>query len=762
MQVRTLLTLGKKKVIGNRQCILSLYRKYSNVQSRKAEDQLLRQIFDDQNIAVNQITKRNGIQGVGLFRNHFLSDKDTGFLRLAETASEKCKAVIEDLLLEDTEDGSIVVSKFDRISNLLCSVIDLFEFVRCAHPDKMVVMKAEEAYSYLFELMNTLNTHQGLYEKLKCSLQQTPTLKDTDPEAYTVGRVFLQDFEKSGVNLESSKRNSFVKKSSESATLGRAFFNNSMNRPQRYLTISKQRLAGSDPYFVRSLFKKDKNFIMIPTVGYEGTQALISVANPDVRKEIYMEGHKGTVEEVELLNSYLRSKAEVAKLVGKNSFADLQLIDKMANAPKHVVEFLENLSLKNSSVLKKILNNLALMKKKELNLNFLPSFDVWDREYYTARYKQSLINQKPSLNPSITNYRRFFSVGTVIQGLSRLFSSLYGLRFVPADISPGEVWHPDVNKVNVYNENDHVMGVIYFDLFARTGKTDGAAHFTIRSSRELDLTSFDDSISLGFDDATNIRVKDNKRYQIPVISLLCNFVRSSGMDPTFLDLWDVKTLFHEMGHAMHSILGHTKYQNLAGTRCATDFVELPSIIMEFFMSNPAVLPLYARYEGTEIPLPVQVLNHHNMVENSSAPLDLQSQICMAMVDQLFHSKVVLDPSFNSIDEVTNVTRKFSGFESAPPAAWYLQFSHLYGYSATYYSYIFDTVLASLIFSKLFAGNPLSREAGEKFRKAILRWGGSRSPWECVAEALEQPILATGGEEAMRRIGSEGIKATSTF
>ncbi|WBW71059.1 mitochondrial intermediate peptidase Oct1 [Schizosaccharomyces osmophilus] len=719
-----------------------------------SEDQLIKDVFD-QKCYGNTSKYANKLEQVGLFKNQFLLDKDQGFIRLAETASMNCKKLIEEILNDDNNNTLNIIRCFDRISNLLCSVIDLLEFVRCSHPQMETIVKAEEAYNFLFELMNILNTHQGLYNKLGKSVSLSPSLAKLDPEAYNVAKVFLQDFEKSGVNLDDSSRNKFVKQSMESSTLGRKFFNRSMNRPQRYISVPLDLLKGSDPYFVGSVFDEKEKVALIPTVGYEGAQALVSIANSEVRKQIYIQGHHGTDQDISLFELYVSSKNKLANVVGKNSFAELQLLDKMARSPNCVINFLENLSKENLPKVRQIHSLFSGMKQMDLGLAARPEIHIWDREYYVTRYKQQLFQRKSFLSSSVNYQRDYLTVGTVIQGLSRLFNSLYGLRFVPAEVMPGEIWDSDVRKLNVMDEKNSLIGVIYFDLFTRPGKTDGAAHFTIRSSRELDNVSINDSLSLGFSDYISEK-NQQTAYQIPIISLLCNFQKSNDNNASCLDLWDVKTLFHEMGHAMHSILGRTKYQNLAGTRCATDFVELPSIIMEHFMASSEVLPLYARHYQSDKPFPSQILEHYNQVEDSCVALDQQSQICMSMIDQIFHSDAVSKSDFNSIDIVHQISNRFSGFESVPKTSWHLQFSHLYGYSATYYSYLFDTALASLIFRKLFSKNPLKREAGEKFRNTILKWGGSRNPWECIAEALEDPVYAEGGEKAMQRIANNAF------
>ncbi len=190
--------------------------------------------------------------------------------------------------------------------------------------------------------------------------------------------------------------------------------------------------------------------------------------------------------------------------------------------------------------------------KESLQIN------AWDKEYYSERYIQSM-------SPSRHQHPLFpyFSAGTILQGLSRLFKTLYGLSFEPVNLRPGEVWHPDVRKLNVVDEKEGVIGVIYCDLFSRPGKPPSAAHYTVRCSRRIDNddaqgdllpASWDWSKGMtGEEDTAGVVIPGNDgRYQLPIVVLTTDFQRPSVEDgPSCLVWQEVETLFHEMGHAIH-------------------------------------------------------------------------------------------------------------------------------------------------------------------------------------------------------------------
>jgi len=194
------------------------------------------------------------------------------------------------------------------------------------------------------------------------------------------------------------------------------------------------------------------------------------------------------------------------------------------------------------------------------------------------------------------------------------------------------------------------------------------------------------------------------------------------------------------------MIGRTEYQNVAGTRCATDFVELPSILMEHFLNSPKVLSLFEAEESSNVR---QIGNHHNDPCHS---IDTYSQILLAAVDQIYHSPAVLDPSFNSTDELAKLHDTRGLIPHVPGTSFQTQFGHLFGYGATYYSYLFDRAIASRVWRNVFSNDPLNRETGEKYKREVLRYGGGRDPWKMVSALLDSPELEIGDAEAMREVG----------
>ena len=439
---------------------------------------------------------------------------------------------------------------------------------------------------------------------------------------------------------------------------------------------------------------------------------------------------------------------------------------------EHVLRFLEASLAYTRPYARSALLTLSQRKQNHLQLNSLPIIQAWDRDYYCPPEEPAPPVPLPPLTP-----------GTVFMALSRLFKHLYGVTLRPTDAAHGELWHKDVRKLEVVDENLGVLGWIYADLFARRGKSGGAAHYTVRCSRRTDDDDptadnipspyMDESVrlSLEFEKEHRSRLRGiDGEHQLPVVVLLCEFMPPSVLKGASTLQWhEVQTLFHEMGHAMHckhgsttceivislcflAMIGRTDYHNVSGTRCATDFVELPSILMEHFLSSPTVLALFDSDSG-----PFTVARAGNHHRDPCHSIDTHTQILLACLDQAYHSPLALDSSFNSTQVYAELQQRLGLIPPIPGTSWQTQFGHLYGYGATYYSYLFDRAIASKVWTSIFSSDPLSREAGEKFKNEVLKYGGGKDPWSMVSSLLAAPELESGDAAAMTEVGSWRIE-----
>ena len=130
--------------------------------------------------------------------------------------------------------------------------------------------------------------------------------------------------------------------------------------------------------------------------------------------------------------------------------------------------------------------------------------------------------------------------------------------------------------------------------------------------------------------------------------LVCNFPSPTKLAPPLLNIGMVENLFHEMGHAMHSMLARTKYQHVTGTRCSTDFAEVPSVLMESFALDPRVMKRFAKHYVTGQELSEEFIEKIHLSKTMFTSLETTTQAFYAVVDQVFHGRHPLGKSTTSV------------------------------------------------------------------------------------------------------------------
>ncbi|XP_003414084.1 mitochondrial intermediate peptidase isoform X1 [Loxodonta africana] len=623
----------------------------------------------------------------GLFGVPELSAPE-GFHVAQEKALRKTEALME--LVCKTPPGPKTVLIFDELSDSLCKVADLADFVKIAHPDPAFREAAEEACRCIGTMVEKLNTNVELYQSLQKLLADKKLVDSLDPETRRVAELFMFDFEISGIHLDKEKRKRAVDLNVKILDLSSTFLMGT-HIPNK---IGKHLL----PEHIRHHFTLDGEHVLVDGLHAEAPDDL-------VREAAYKIFLYPNARQLNCLEELLSNRDLLAKLVGYSTFSHRALQGTIAQNPETVMQFLEKLSDKLSERTVRDFEMLRGMKMKlnPHNAELMP----WDPPYYSGVLRAERYNIEPSL------YCPFFSLGACMEGLNVLFNQLFGISLYAEQPAKGEVWCEDVRKLAVVHEAEGLLGYIYCDFFQRADKPHQDCHFTIRGGR----------------------LKENGDYQLPVVVLMLNLPQSSRSSPTLLTPGMMENLFHEMGHAMHSMLGRTRYQHVTGTRCPTDFAEVPSILMEYFANDYRVVNQFARHYQTGQPLPKNMVSRLCESKKVCAAADTQLQVFYATLDQIYHGKHPLRRSTTDILKETQ--EKFYGLPYVPDTAWQLRFSHLVGYGAKYYSYLMSRAVASMVWKECFLQDPFNRAVGERYRREMLAHGGGKEPMLMVQGMLQK-------------------------
>ncbi|KAB0796079.1 hypothetical protein PPYR_10140 [Photinus pyralis] len=630
------------------------------------------------NYKPNLINTDQGLFDVPELHSH------NGFFVLKDQCIEKTNVLIREIL--DRNRSRKLVEVFDDLSDTLCKVADLAEFIRLAHPSSLYTNAAETASCAVSGIVEKLNTDRSLYTALLNVIKDGDKFPTNDIDDL-VGRLFLFDFEQSGIHLPESERTKVVELNNSLLHLGQHFVSGCGTAR----TVDQKIF----PPGTSNLFVKEGDNVIV--------SGLYSNASDPIAREIaYRVYLYPDQQQDHLLTEILKHRYELAQVCGFPTYAHRALKGSTIENPETVLEFLDCLS---NGLRIRADKDFDMMKEMKMCENGRKDLQVWDTDYFTKSAKKALFNVESS------ECAAYFSLGSCMEGLNFLFNQLYGISFVVKDISAGECWSPDVYKIEVTHENEGVLGYIYCDFYERSEKISQNCHFTIRGGKVLDDGS----------------------YQHPVVVLMLSLPTPAWSSPTLLSPSMVDALFHEMGHAMHSMLARTHYQHVTGTRCSTDLAEVPSVLMEYFCNDPRVLRTFARHFRTKDPIPEDMLQRLCAAKNLFMASEMQMQLFYSAVDQFYHREYPMEGSTTEV--LAQLQDKYFSLPYIPNTAWQLRFSHLVGYGAKYYSYLVSRALASCIWQRYFENDPLNRTQGDRFRHEFLAFGGSRSPRKLVTDFL---------------------------
>ncbi|CAJ1065767.1 mitochondrial intermediate peptidase-like [Xyrichtys novacula] len=635
---------------------------------------------------LNPLEKNVGLFGVPELRC------PSGFQLATETVLKNTDHLVEKAC--SCISGAETVEYFDKLSDGLCKVADLADFIKVAHPDQAFREAAEKTCIEIGTAVEKLNTNVELCKSLKKLLDNPDIVAKLDPDTRRVAELFLFDFEISGIHLDDKLRKKAVALHVKLLDLSNEFLVGT-HLPNR---IAKSVI----PEHLQLHFASEGKYVQVTGLHADSPDDLVR----EIAYRIFLYPNTDLMECVEEL---LKCRYKLAKLVGYETYGHRALKGTMAKTPETVMNFLQLLTDKLSDRTAKDFEMMRNMKKKvnPRGSDLMP----WDHPFLSGVLRAERYNIEPSL------YSPYFSLVSCMDGLNNLFSQLYGVSLMSEQPAAGEVWNEDVRKLAVVHETEGLLGYIYCDFFHRPDKPHQDCHFTIRGGRWCQETS---------------------QYQLPVVVLMLSLPQPNKSAPTLLTPGMMENLFHEMGHAMHSMLGRTRYQHVTGTRCATDFAEVPSILMEYFATDYRVISQFARHYETGQLLPESMVARLRESKKVCGAADTQLQIFYAVLDQIYHSTPQKHTTTQILQEMQ---QKFYGLPYVPNTAWHLRFSHLIGYGAKYYSYLMSRAVASMVWKQCFVQDPLNRDMGERYRREMLAHGGAKEPMQMVEAMLQrQPTI----------------------
>ena len=556
------------------------------------------------------------------------------------------------------------------------------------------------------------------------ALKQGPAWRTFSAAQQRVVDLKLRDARHAGIGLEENARKRFTRIEQELSTIGTRFSNNILDATKAFeLIISDHEDTQGWPESLKKLSAQSYNHAHPdadhPATPDEGPWRITldhpcylpfmqHSHNRGQREEVYRasitRASTGTLDNSAFIERILVLRKEKASLLGYPTYAELSLSSKMAPDVEAVEKMFDELA--------EAARAHAYQDFKELQEFAQASgesapLEHWDIGFWAERLKESLFDfTQEELRP-------YFPLERVLNGLFSLCSTLFGITVKAAD-GEAPVWHDDVHYFKVFDEEGALIASFYLDAYARPQEKQGGAWM----------------------DNCLTRRRINDRLQLPVIHLCCNCTPPVGDTPSLMSFNEIRTLFHEFGHGLQSMLTTVDFADVAGINgIEWDAVELASQFMENWCYHKPTLVGISRHIHSGEALPDELFDKILAARTYRAGSLMMRQLEYGMIDMALHYRHDPEKEESPFDLQRTISGQMSVLPPMAQDRFLCSFAHIFagGYAAGYYSYKWSEVLSAdifAVFEEAGLDNPAQLAAeGRRYRDTILASGGSRHPLE---------------------------------
>ncbi len=621
-----------------------------------------------------------------LSEGHFLPAFDQG---MAEQLAE-VEAITADAAPADFDN---TIGALERSGRLLRRASTAFFTLVSSHSTDTV--KALEA-----EIRPRLSAHSDAIYMDRTLFERIMQVEASDPEEAWVLERYRLDFTRAGAELSDTDQERLRQLNQELSRLSTTFSQTLLEATtaEALVVDDVADLDGLDPATIDAI-RADDGTWRLPLLNFTNQPALAQLTNRDVRRRLYELSTNRAQSNREVAVEMAKLRAERAKLLGYPTHAAYAVADQTAKTTGAVEAMIGQL----------VGPAVANARREAQALTELAGFEIepWDWSFYAGKVRAARYEFDES------EMRPYFELDRVYRdGVLQAATELYGLTFAERDDLVG--YHPDVRVFEVFDDGQP-LGLFLLDPYARPTKRGGAW----MNSLVLQSDLFDEQ---------------------PVVVNNLNITKPTS-GPTLMTLDEVRTAFHEFGHALHGLLSNVRFPRVSGTAVPRDFVEFPSQVNEMWQTWPEILTRYARHHETDESMPTELVDKMKAAERFNQGFTTLEYLKATLLDWAWHN--LTDAALEHAEDLTDVdafeARVFAesgaDFELVAPRYRTSYFAHIFGggYSAGYYSYIWSEVLDADTVEWFEENGGLTRANGDHFRRTLLSRGGSGDPMDAFRE-----------------------------
>jgi len=634
----------------------------------------------------------------------FAEVKAEQFAPAFQTALSAHRAELDAIAAQtDAPSFANTLMAFDRSGRLLSRLEGLFHNLTASETSPQLQAVERELAAPLAAHNNAVYMHAALFSRVDALHQQRDKLDLSPEQLRLLERVHL-DFVRAGAKLTGAAQARYAQIMERLAELTTQFGQNVLADETGYRLVlrGEAELAGL-PDFVRAASRQaavergvsDGHVITLSRSHI--VPFLTFSERRDLREQAWKAWvsrgeHEGEHDNRAVAREILTLRNEQARLHGHACFADYALADTMAGTRDAVNDLLQRVWVPAKAAVQlehEALQACVLSRGESLTL------EPWDWRYYAEKVRE----QRYELDEA--QIKPYFALTHMVEAVFDVAQRLFGLRFVA---KPGiKTYHSDVQVYEVQGADGKPRGVFLHDNFARPTKRSGAwmSSFRLQSCGVL-----------------------------PIIINNNNFAKGAPGEPCLLSFDDARTLFHEFGHGLHGLLSQVDFERLSGTQVLRDFVELPSQLLEHWLSEPEILKKHARHYQTGEVIPQSLVDKLKAAELFNQGFETLRYTASALVDMAAHS--LTDAQGPDICAFEAQVLQDLGLPAAVGLNHRLaHFQHLFSgssYAAGYYVYLWAEVLDADGFDAFVeAGDPFDAQTAKRLLECIYSVGNSREP-----------------------------------
>uniref|UniRef100_A0AAQ6AA05 Peptidase M3A/M3B catalytic domain-containing protein n=1 Tax=Amphiprion ocellaris TaxID=80972 RepID=A0AAQ6AA05_AMPOC len=591
---------------------------------------------------------------------------------------------IENVSVENTL-AALANAKLDYASSR--HVLDFPQYV-C--PSKEVRSASTEADKKLSEFDVEISMREDVFKRI------TKLQEDLSPEEKRFVDRQVTLGQRKGLHLSKDIQEE-IKRTSKLISELSIEFNKNLNEDNTFLVFSERELGGLADSYLNGLDKTAEGRYKV-TLEYPHYYPLMKRChNPETRRKMETAFHSRCKEvNTAILEQLIQLRAKVADLLGYSSHANYVLGINMAKNASNVSDFLDTFYETLKPIGIKERKYILALKKREClmkGFQFDGKINAWDLPYYMNQVEQC----KFAVNKD--KLIEYFPLDVVTEGLFGIYQELLGLKFT--EVEHAHVWHENVKLYSAQDtETGEEIGQFYMDLHPREGKYGHAACFGLRPG---------------------CKGPEGKR-RLPVAAMVANFTKPRKGWPSLLQHHEVETYFHEFGHVMHELCSKTTFSEFSGTLVETDFVEVPSQMLENWVWEKEPLKRMSGHYKDGTPIPDSLLDKLIASRVANTGLMNLRQVVLSKVDQSLHTS----PHADTAEVFAQHCQDILGVPATPGTNMTASFSHLAGgYDGQYYSYLWSEVYSmDIFFSRFKKEGIMNPKVGKQYRRVILEAGGS--------------------------------------